>query len=99
MDTIQISLSQVADTAARLRALNARMYDELQNMKKEMNLLEGTWISNGSGEIRTRFNMFASRFEKEKEVIESYASFLDLTVNTYESLEASITSNAAGIGY
>ena len=99
MSTLQISLSEVAEAASRLRSLNSSMYDELQNMKKEMDLLNNSWVSDGSEEIRSRFNLFAARFEKEREIIDTYAAFLDLTVNTYESLETSITSNASGIQY
>ena len=68
-------------------------------MKKEMNLLIGTWISDGGEEIRSRFNMFASRFEKQKEYIDSYARFLDLTVASYDSLESTIAGNASGMQY
>ncbi|MCR4950802.1 MAG: pore-forming ESAT-6 family protein [Solobacterium sp.] len=99
MSEIRISLSEVAETASRIRALNQQMYDELSEMKKEMNLLNGTWISDGSEEIRSRFNMFASRFERQKEVIDSYAKYLDLTVSSYDTLESAITGNASGIQY
>ena len=99
MSEIRISLSEVAETASRIRALNQQMYDELSEMKKEMNLLNGTWISDGSEEIRSRFNMFAARFERQKEVIDSYAKYLDLTVSSYDTLESAITGNASGIQY
>ncbi len=99
MSAIQISLNEVAETAARLRSLNSRMYEELSIMKQQMNALDGTWISQAGEEIRSRFNLFSARFEKEKEVIEAYAAFLDLTVNTYDALESSITGNASSIQY
>lgn len=99
MSNIRISLAEVADTAAKIRSLNEQMYNNLNEMKKEMGLLDGTWISDGSTEIRSRFNLFALRFEKQKAVIDSYARFLDLTVQSYDTLESTITGNASGMQY
>ena len=99
MSEIRISLAEVSETANRIRSLNQQMYEELSVMKREMNMLDGTWISDGSQEIRTRFNLFANRFIKQKEVIDSYARYLDLTVSSYDTLESAITGNASGIQY
>jgi len=97
MNEIKISLQEVNDTAERIAALNEDMYERLCAMKQEMNSLGGTWISDGSEEIRNRFNMFAARFEKQREDIASYSKFLKLTVQSYDTLETTITGNAAGI--
>ena len=99
MDQISISLNEVSETASRIRQLNQMMYDALNKMKKEMNLLSGTWISEGSQEIRSRFGVFANRFDRQKTVIDEYARFLELTVSSYDSLESAITGNASGIQY
>jgi hypothetical protein len=73
------------------------MYEQLMEMKKEMTDTNVSWISESGETIRSRFNQFASRFDTEKETIDSYARFLDLTVQSYDSLETSINSNASGI--
>ncbi|MBE6110814.1 MAG: WXG100 family type VII secretion target [Erysipelotrichaceae bacterium] len=99
MSNINISLAEVADTAARLRTLGSSMYDELCSMKKEMDSLSSTWISDGSQEIRSRFTMFANRFEKHKADIDAYAKYLELTVSSYDTLESTISSNASGMQY
>ena len=99
MSNINISLSEVSDMASRIRNVNQMMYDSLVQMKNDMNSLNGTWVSDGSEEIRNHFNQFATRFEKQKEVIEQYAAFLDLTVSSYDSLESTITSNASSLQY
>ena len=99
MSNINISLAEVADTAARLRTLGSSMYDELCSMKKEMDSLSSTWISEGSQEIRSRFGMFANRFDRQKTVIDEYARFLELTVSSYDTLESTISSNASGMQY
>lgn len=97
MANIQISLQEVQDTANQLRSLNMLMDEELNAMKSEMNRLDSSWISDGSLEIRNKFNLFSSRFEKQKETINQYAKFLDLTVSSYDTLETTITSNASGM--
>ena len=56
MENIHISLDDVTETASRIRQLSDAMYEDLTAMKKDMNLLSGTWISEGSEEIRNRFN-------------------------------------------
>lgn len=99
MANISISLQEVSDTANKLRSLNQMMDEELQQMKREMNLLNGTWISDGSQEIRNRFQLFSMRFEKQKATIDQYARFLDLAVSSYDTLETTITSNASGMQY
>lgn len=99
MAEIKISLDEVSQAAKRLRVLNASMYEELNSMKTEMNALNADWISDASQEIRSHFNLFAHRFENERERIEEYAGFLDLTVESYEALESSIASNASGMQY
>lgn len=97
MSTLKISLSEVSECASRIRTLNQQMYDQLMEMKKEMMDTNVSWISESGETIRSRFNQFASRFDTEKETIDSYARFLDLTVQSYDSLETSINSNASGI--
>lgn len=97
MANIQISLQEVQDTANQLRSLNMLMDEELNAMKSEMNRLDSSWISDGSLEIRNKFNLFSSRFEKQKETINQYAKFLDLAVSAYDTLETTITSNASGM--
>ncbi len=99
MSTINISLAEVSDTAANLRMLGSSMYDELNQMKKEMNSLSATWISEGSEEIRSKFTMFSNRFEKHKADIDAYAKYLELTVSSYDTLESTIASNASGMQY
>ncbi|MEG0077697.1 pore-forming ESAT-6 family protein [Anaerorhabdus sp.] len=97
MEDIKISLAEVTECANQLRNLGNQIYDQLQSIKKEMNDLNGSWISDSGEAIRGRFNAFASRFEQQKEIIYSYGSFLDFTVSSYDSLETTITSNASSI--
>lgn len=97
MDQLKISFAEVQETASRIRTLNQQMYDHLSKMKQGMNETNATWISEAGETIRSRFNQFALRFEKQKEIIDSYAKFLDMTVSNYDSLETMIHSNASGM--
>ncbi len=97
MDEIKISLADVSACAASIRSLNQQMFGALQNIKKEMNDLNSSWISEGGEAIRQRFNTFSTRFEQQKELIDNYGQFLDFTVSSYDSLETTITSNASTI--
>ena len=95
MDNIKISLLEVSNCSQAIIALNNKMYDLLQNIKKDMNDLNSSWISESGETIRQRFNQFANKFEIQKETIDSYSKFLDLTVSSYDSLETTINANAS----
>ncbi|MBR3202635.1 MAG: pore-forming ESAT-6 family protein [Solobacterium sp.] len=97
MDNLKISLGQVSDCAAKIRSCNNEMFEDLSRIRKEMDNTSVSWMSDGAEAIRSRFNQFASRFEQQKELIDTYARFLDRTVESYDSLETTITSNAQGI--
>ena len=97
MNELKISLGEVSECASKIRSCNQRMYEDLSKMKKEMSDTGAIWISDGGEAIRQRFNQFANRFETQKETIDSYARFLDRTVESYDTLETTITSNASGM--
>lgn len=99
MDQINISLQHVSDSASRMKQLNELMYENLNTMKREMNLLNGNWISDGAEEVRSRFNLLSKHFDTYKSAIESYINYLEFTVSSYDSLETTITSNASTMQY
>ncbi|MEG0163907.1 pore-forming ESAT-6 family protein [Anaerorhabdus sp.] len=95
MDDIKISLNEVSECVGQLRNLGNQIYDHLQLIKKEMDSLNGSWISESGETIRGKFTIFSNRFVQQREVIQSYATFLDLTVSSYDSLENTINANAS----
>ncbi|MBQ1468915.1 MAG: pore-forming ESAT-6 family protein [Solobacterium sp.] len=97
MNNLKISLAEVSECASRIRILNQTMYELLMNMKKEMDNTNISWISEAGETIRSRFNQFAARFDQQKEIIDTYAKFLDMTVSSYDTLETTINSNASGM--
>ena len=86
MDNLKISLAGVKDTSGAIRVCNEQIYSALIEAKKQMNDLAMVWQSDGSEAIRQRFN--------QKQIIESYARFLDTAVSSYDTLEATIQNNA-----
>jgi uncharacterized protein YukE len=97
MNGIHISIAEVSAASEQLNTLNGQMNEALLAMKRDMNSLEGGWISEAGETIRTRFNAFANRFENQRQVISAYARFLALTAESYDSLEAAISANASGM--
>ncbi|MFV0551784.1 MAG: pore-forming ESAT-6 family protein [Anaerorhabdus sp.] len=95
MDDIKISLNEVSECVGQLRNLGNQIYDHLQLIKKEMDSLNGSWISESGETIRGKFTIFSNRFDQQREVIQSYATFLDLTVSSYDSLENTTNANAS----
>ena len=98
MENLVISLDEVRQLSSELRKLNEEISVVLKRSEKDMQSLSGVWESDGSRTIRERFIYFAKRFVEQAQTIESYARFLDYTVNSYESLESTITQNASNVG-
>ena len=94
IEGIQISLGEVANTAANIRTLNNEMSICLEDILSQMNALSGSWKSESSETIRANFTKMSASFEDYKAVINSYANFLDDTVTAYETTETSINQNA-----
>lgn len=94
-DSIQISTQVLIDTATEVRSINAAMDEKLKEINKNMNLLEETWKSDAATDIRAAMNNLQPRFEQYKNVVESYAKFLDNTAQSYETTEGVIQTNAS----
>ena len=97
MSSINISLNEVNDLSNEIKRINTNILDILNYAKQEMMSLSNDWQSSGSEMIRNRFQYFSNKFIEQKDVIDSYAKFLDYTVDSYDSLETTITKNASSI--
>ena len=95
MNGIKISLQEVVNCQKQIESLNIKIYDLLNDMKNQMNGLNVSWVSDSANTIRDRFNQFSNRFKIKKETINNYVKFLDMTVNSYDSLEQTINTNAS----
>jgi len=59
-----------------------------------MNQLAAYWQSPASETLRTRFHSLLPVFDNYRSVVESYARFLDQTVDTYHTLEQQLQAGA-----
>ena len=94
-DSIKISTQVLVDTAKKVRDINNQLDTKLTDINKEMNNLESSWKSDAATDIRAAMNALKPRFAEMKEVVNSYAKFLDDTAQSYESTESAVQTNAA----
>lgn len=94
-DGINISLNEVSATAGTIRSLNQKLSQDLAQIKTEINNLANSWQSDASTTIQSKINGMQTQFDEYQKVIESYAKFLDDTVQTYQQTESSVNSNAS----
>lgn len=95
IEGISISLEQVLETARNIKSLNTQIVTRLNEIKREMNSLESSWQSESSTTIRANFNKLEAKFENYKNIIDSYRTFLENTVEAYSTTESSINNNAS----
>ena len=95
MPDIKITFAEVKNKTSQIRKHNAVLTDTLHQIKAAINALEADWTSDTSDTIRSKITGMQPKFDSYKEVIESYAKFLDNTVAQYEQTEGTLNSNAA----
>lgn len=95
MPDIKITFEEVNQKSAQLRSYNEVLTETLCNIKSAINALESEWTSDTSDTIRAKITAMQPKFDSYKEVIESYAKFLDNTVTQYKATESTLSTNAA----
>lgn len=96
-DQIKITMSEVSNTAMKMRSLNGQLDDVLKHISNLMNDLGSVWQSEGAETYAIKFKNFANHFVAESETIEEYCKFLDYTAQSYDSVESTITANASNM--
>ena len=96
MPDIKITFEEVRVKAKEIRTYNNTLTDTLNTIRQTINNLESQWTSDTSDTIRAKINGMERTFITYKEVIESYAAFLDNTAAQYEGAESTLNSNASG---
>ena len=95
MPDIKITFEEVRTKTKQIRNYNATLTDTLNSIKQTINNLESQWTSDTSDTIRAKITGMQPKCDTYKEVIESYAKFLDNTVAQYEGTESTLNSNAS----
>ena len=89
-DSIKISTQVLVDTATKVREINKNLDDKLAEINRNMNSLESSWKSDAATDIRAAMNALKPRFEQYKQVVESYAKFLNNTASNYDTTESTV---------
>lgn len=95
MPDIKITFAEVRAKKQQILKHNQTLDDTLKQIKNIINALEADWTSDASDTIRSKINGMQKKFDSYREVIESYAKFLDNTVDQYEKTESDLQSNAS----
>lgn len=95
VEGISISLAEVSATANTIRTLNTTLGTNLAGIKTEINNLSSTWQSDSATTLQSKINGMQTHFDEYQKVIDAYAKFLDDTVETYQTTETSVNSNAS----
>lgn len=95
MADIKITFGEVRTKAGQIRTCNENLSDYLNQIKNNITNLEAEWTSDTSDTIRGKITGMQAKFEDYKTIIESYAKFLESTVQTYEETESTLNANAS----
>ena len=95
MPDSKITFEEVRTKTKQIRGYNDTLTETLNTIKQTINSLESQWTSDTSDTIRAKITGMQPKFDTYKEVIESYAKFLDNTVAQYEGTESTLNSNAS----
>lgn len=95
MADIKITFGEVKTKAGQIRTCNENLSDYLTQIKTKISNLDVEWTSDTSDTIREKINGMQGKFNDYKNIIESYAKFLETTVELYEATESTLNSNAS----
>lgn len=94
-DGIKISFAEVSTTAGTIRSLNQSLTNNLDQIRKEINDLSSVWQSDAGETIQSKINAMQAKFDEYKNIVDSYAKFLDNVVEHYGQTEGSINNGAS----
>ena len=95
MSDVRITFEGVKATAKQVRDCNNSLDEKLQEIKRIINELESSYTLDTSDTIRSKINGMQKYFTTYKQVIDSYAAFLDDVAEQYEHVEGTLNQNAA----
>ena len=98
-DEFTITLPQVKVSAESIRLQNKKLNACLQDISKTMNQLSVHWQSPAATTLQSKFQRLLPTFDSYYETIESYAMFLEQTVETYQMLEKELQKSSDTLTY
>ena len=94
MEHLDITIEKLNVASGNIRNTNQRLNQCLKEINTVMNQLSLYWNSPASLALKTRFQNMLPVFENYEKIVDSYAIFLDQTVEVYHTLEQSLQQHA-----
>lgn len=94
MPRIEISLDHLATLVSDIRLENQKLDDAFSDLSRCIQGLEESWEGEAAIAYHESFIRMTPRFRQYQEVIESYATFLDQTIENYRLTEMALMKNA-----
>lgn len=87
MATMYVNYGSFESWAGKISAKNEQLLENLNSIKKEINSLESSHISNSAITTREKINGMQSRFQQYYDVVDAYAKFVKNTGASYRIIE------------
>lgn len=92
---VKVSPEKLKEAAKSVRSINLNLDSKLSSISKSVKDSEAEFQSDSGNELRAQMAALKPKFEQYKSVVESYAKFLETTIEVYELQESTLTSNAS----
>lgn len=89
-----IEYDRIREYADKIKTHNDNLLNQLHDIQKLINGLEGSWESESAKLIRKKITDMEPKFLAYNDVVENYEIFLRNTATDYETAEIDNTSNA-----
>lgn len=90
--SMQISYTQVQQSATKLRNCKTKMKEILDAVDTEMAKMGTAWQSGAATELTGKYNKLKVKFKSFYTTVENYGKFLDDTVKAYQDADAKLKS-------
>lgn len=94
MATMYVNYGSFETWAQKISEKNQQLLEYLNDISKEINSLESSYISNSADTTRQKINGMRSRFQNYYDVVDAYAKFVKNTGAAYRAIEE-VTDNRA----
>lgn len=97
--SIYIDPQQLVAKANEIDAINNEMTAKLNTAKSQVDNLQNTWSSNAGDKIRQAMTDLAPKFEKYREVVADYVTFLKDTAGLYTTTDDTATTSVNQVAF
>ena len=91
---MKINYGSFDSWAQSIDAKNKSLLDDLHEIQRLINSLQGEWESNSAVTIRGKITGMENRFQQYHDVVDNYVKFIRNTAAEYKATETANDSNA-----